>query len=105
MKIYRDLGDYQDRRWVPKLECAEIPDGTVLIAIGAVPLDQDATDSGELDPIVAIDFECRKFWRRKRSVPRIALRDHDTITMFDFPERWIGEDEIAALPWITAVTA
>lgn len=83
MKLYRvnDAG---------QLQSAVIPDGVLPIAVGAT-LDLDGKDR---HPIKAIDFDRKRYWRGNPSGV-----GYDGGPGQPFPERWIGEAEINALPW------
>lgn len=82
MKIFRvnDAGQMQS---------AEIEDGVLPIALGAT-LGADGKDH---QPITAIDYDRRMYWRSGSGVSTAFCAGHP------FPERWIDEDGINALTW------
>ena len=64
-----------------RLQSAEMDDGVMPIAIGAT-LGADGKDHAR---ITEIDYGQRVYWRGLRRL--------------EFPERWLDEDGINALPW------
>lgn len=73
-----------------RLQSVDIPDGVLPIAVGCT-LGPDGKDGC---PIEAIDFDRRLYWRSAPSGMIGAIG-----AAHPFPERWIGEEDIAALGW------